>query len=328
MARTFAKLTALGDSGAFPNAVTEIVFPAMPETLELAREANYQVTSPLPLPDGIHIYQSVNPFTIPFNFKVHAFDDEVTKGYGASYLLQTAALLHALVIPIRDGVSAPDVSQAAAAPTGRAPISSLPDSVTSFVVLRDAARAQAAAQQASNNPGAPIAQTTSNVATAQAVVDKASSQSTSINVAAPPVCRLQLISNTSIDSTTSSSLNVLNKNQCFLDLIGYVRSVNVKLKGPWLYADDGSYNLPSSAEYSFTFVHAPGYRNRYSKLGEAKDFADLIGAQVFSADMATRFLGQKDQSTIAKEAIKGIFSGGSSAAPSTPNLTNLTGLGF
>jgi hypothetical protein len=44
---------------------------------------------------------------------------------------------------------------------------------------------------------------------------------------------------------------------------GYVKNVNVRLKGPWL-SSSGVNNLPSSAIYKFTFVVAPGYSNQYS----------------------------------------------------------------
>jgi hypothetical protein len=46
--------------------------------------------------------------------------------------------------------------------------------------------------------------------------------------------------------------------------VGYVQQVNVKLKGPWLRSDvPGVINLPTSAEYSFVFVHRPGHTNRF-----------------------------------------------------------------
>lgn len=307
MARTFAKLTALGDGGQFPNTTTEIEFPCMPESLELAREAAYKVVAPLNLPDGVHIYQSVNPLTIPFSFKLHAFDDEVTKGGGAAYLLKLAALLHAIMLPIRDGAN-PGVSQAPAN-------ASTTNGVPNFSPLLIGAANQLAFERAQALAN-PQNQVLSNAAAGEALTAKTLSSSEGIGIAAPAVCRLQLISSGDISTLSGGSTNVLRNdlNLCFLDCIGYVRSVNVKLKAPWLYASDGTFNLPSSAEYSFVFVHAPGYRNRFSKFGSSTDFAKLADTQVFAADMAGRFLGQKDKSgVIAPEAIKGIFTGAASA---------------
>jgi hypothetical protein len=61
---------------------------------------------------------------------------------------------------------------------------------------------------------------------------------------------------------------------CMLDLIytgtqspgircvGYIKNASVKLKGPFLQTMDRTQkNLPSSAEYSFVFVHRPGHTN-------------------------------------------------------------------
>jgi len=56
-------------------------------------------------------------------------------------------------------------------------------------------------------------------------------------------------------------MGVARNSRAGIACVGYVETVSVKLKGPFLMGDDESYNLPSSAEYSFTFVHAPSYRN-------------------------------------------------------------------
>ena len=77
---------------------TTINFPAMPEQIELARTAEYTVTSPWGFPDGIHFYKGTTPLKIPLAFKLHAFDKEYCKE-GAKSLLQTAADLQSLVLP-------------------------------------------------------------------------------------------------------------------------------------------------------------------------------------------------------------------------------------
>ncbi len=46
--------------------------------------------------------------------------------------------------------------------------------------------------------------------------------------------------------------------------IGYVREVSVKLNGPWLRGPGKSKNLPSSADFSFQFVHRPGHGNAFN----------------------------------------------------------------
>lgn len=54
------------------------------------------------------------------------------------------------------------------------------------------------------------------------------------------------------------------ENQPGISCIGYVRDVTVKLNGPWLRGPAGSFNLPTSADFGFTFVHRPGHGNDYS----------------------------------------------------------------
>lgn len=53
----------------------------------------------------------------------------------------------------------------------------------------------------------------------------------------------------------------ISKDRPGISCLGYVKEVGVKLLGPYLRGPDGSFNLPSAAEYSFVFVHRPGYSN-------------------------------------------------------------------
>lgn len=76
-----------------------INFPAMPESIELARSADYLVVNSQVMPDGIHQYKSTNPLNIPFSFSLHAFDKEYCP-QGALSLMQTAALLESLNVPL------------------------------------------------------------------------------------------------------------------------------------------------------------------------------------------------------------------------------------
>jgi len=80
-----------------------IEFPAMPDTIELARATEYTVSPPSPFtPDGLHQYMGTKPLEIPVSFKLHAFDETYCQ-QGALTLLQIAARLHAFVLPITNG---------------------------------------------------------------------------------------------------------------------------------------------------------------------------------------------------------------------------------
>ncbi len=69
-------------------------------------------------------------------------------------------------------------------------------------------------------------------------------------VSNPVTCHLQLI-------YTSAYLPGIS-------CVGYVKEVSAKLNGPWLRGPDKSFNLPSSGDFSFTFVHRPGHGNVFS----------------------------------------------------------------
>jgi hypothetical protein len=76
-----------------------IDFPAMPDSIELARSAEYQVLSNVILPDGVHQYKGTRPLEIPFSFRLHAFDQDYCPN-GSYSLLQLAARLHSFILPI------------------------------------------------------------------------------------------------------------------------------------------------------------------------------------------------------------------------------------
>lgn len=76
-----------------------INFPSMPEAIELARRAEYGVSNPWGFPDGIHVYKGTSVLKLPISFKLHSFDDEYCP-QGAKTLLEIAAALHALTLPI------------------------------------------------------------------------------------------------------------------------------------------------------------------------------------------------------------------------------------
>jgi hypothetical protein len=78
---------------------TSIDFPAMPDSIELARSADYQVLSNVILPDGVHQYKGTRPLEIPFSFRLHSFDEDFCP-HGAYSLLQLSARLHSFILPI------------------------------------------------------------------------------------------------------------------------------------------------------------------------------------------------------------------------------------
>jgi hypothetical protein len=56
-------------------------------------------------------------------------------------------------------------------------------------------------------------------------------------------------------------LMFIDDNQPGISCIGYVKEVGVKLNGPWRRSASGGFNLPTSGDFSFTFVHRPGHGN-------------------------------------------------------------------
>jgi hypothetical protein len=212
----------------YANAVT-INFPAMPDTIELLRAADYSVTTTPGDPDGIHVYLGTKPQEIPINFKLHSFDKQYCTR-GALTLLQLAARLHSLVLPI----SATGLGQYA--------------------------------------PTAPLAPTTN-----AAVLEAQSQQPSTVSVQA----------NSIINGASATNSN---PTVCLLQLIwigatspgiccqGYVKDVGVKLNGPWLRGPEGSYNLPTSGDFSFTFVHRPGFSNGGGMLAAGASADDIASA--------------------------------------------------
>lgn len=198
-----------------------IDFPCMPETIDLVRSTDYAVDSTLVTPDGIHQYRSTRPLEIPVSFKLHFQDSRYCKD-GALTLLQLASRLHSIILPISTFNRAVSV----------APQFS---NTTADGENPDAAKGQPnAAQMQKNAAGATLYG-----------VQRLGNESG--NIFAPVTCLLQLMYS--------------GPNMPGIVCIGYVKDVKVSFQGPWLRGPNASYNLPSSCEYSFTFVHRPGHGN-------------------------------------------------------------------
>ena len=227
------------DQGITKGNIVMIYFPAMPEMIDLDRAASYEVTSPITAPDGQHVFKSVTPLSVPITFKLHAFDDYCPEG--PIDLLRIGARLHALMLALRSGASADRIVQA------------------------NSSEVKKASDKQNENPDKKS--DSSTVAFNNRALTDLKNTGVKSLPSFPPVCVLDLIW-TGPDSPG-------------IKLGGYVQAVRVKFKGPWLKVDGpGNYkNLPSAAEYSFTFVSAPGYRNGAATSGGAFE-AQMFGEEV------------------------------------------------
>lgn len=202
---------------------SRILFPCSPETIELRRDNNFEVT-PSPIhPDGVWTYQGTSSLEIPVEFTLHAFD-EYTNRYGSSAIMDLAARLHSFATPVQASITS---------------------------------NTDAASGKNSNPNANSSGEQRTNEASKTTSAD--STTSTSPIVAWPPACRLML---TSVGAYGVEST-------------GFIKSVSVKLMGPFLSANVSAnnsqsgtssthsqyYNMPSAATYSFTFVCSSGYYN-------------------------------------------------------------------
>lgn len=198
--------------------IISVDFPAMPDTIELARSADYLVNYNIVMPDGIHQYKGTKPMEIPVSFRLHSLDKQYCKK-GALTLLQLAARLHSFILPISTfgqgamGVPVLTPGELDAERTGK-PID-----------------AELAARAESNR----VFQ----------VVGAGGSKNGSLY---NPI-------------TVWLHLMWTGDGQPGISAIGYLREVSVKFNGPWLRGPNSSFNLPTSADFSFTFIHRPGHAN-------------------------------------------------------------------
>jgi len=107
---------------------------------------------------------------------------------------------------------------------------------------------------------APVAGTSSDL-TGKAT--DPSSQSAASQEQVYSVQRTSSDTNGMITSPVTCWLNLIwiAQGSVGISCIGYVKDVKVVFGGPWNRGPSSSFNVPTSAEYSFTFVHNPGYGN-------------------------------------------------------------------
>lgn len=246
--RTKTQLTTiLQETRGFQNIVS-VDFPAMPDTIELARSADYYVNYNIVMPDGIHQYKGTKPMEIPVSFKLHAMDQQYCKK-GALTLLQLAARLHSFVLPISTFTGAYQL----------APDADDPNTTSG---KNDVAQTQAKASQE--------------------LVWKVTgaNNSKSGGIYSPVTCWLHLM-------WTSND-------QPGISCVGYVREVKVQFNGPWLRGPNNSFNLPTSADFSFVFIHRPGHNN--SQATSTSEFPPTIAesGQAFADTVKNKLYNTRD----------------------------------
>ena len=203
-----------------------IDFPMMPKDgIQLDRSANYDVYPGWGIPDGIHQYKNTEPLSIPISFAVSIHDRDYCPR-GAYTLLQIAARLHAMVLPIGTDES--------------------------FNVTVGLKKADEKAQlNGAAQPGVKSSQDSTSVERNSAGAPFSVGRVANAHIYAPVSCRLELLY--TVDRGPGIVCN------------GYVKNVSAKLKGPFLRGQGNSFNLPSAGEFSFTFIHRPGHGNNYEE---------------------------------------------------------------
>jgi hypothetical protein len=236
--------------------LVSINFPAMPDSIELARSVEYMVVNSPVMPDGIHQFKWTNPMTIPFSFKLHSFDKEYCPK-GALSLLETTALLHAMALPLSKSGQATKVWVSASQKSPATPPS-------------NGANEQAARAQATDSGYNITPQSESDFN--------------------PPVTlRLELI------FTEEQKPGII--------CTGYVKDVKVKLNGPWLRGKERATNLPTSADFEFTFVHVPGYGNNFSVQATTGQDAHMV--QAYADDVKERLYDNRNLTLLSDRSYKG-----------------------
>ena len=222
-----ARLSAWNVAG-FPG--VEIDLPSLPPELTFERLSTYQIINTPLTPDGlIHLYQHTAPLEITYDFTLH-YQDEYCEN-GALDLVRVASLLHALSLPFA-AKSAPPTTV------------SKEKKDKEFSGYTDRIRAAASLIQKGDVAAHKTATDAATSSYRAAIADVPN-----IELAWPTPCRLEIF-------------RTKGQGKKGVVLHGYVKSAKATFKEPWLQTDNpGSFNLPSSAAYSFTFVNAPNYRN-------------------------------------------------------------------
>ena len=84
------------------------------------------------------------------------------------------------------------------------------------------------------------------------------------------------------------------ENQPGISAVGYVREVSVKFNGPWLRGPNSSFNLPSSADFSFVFIHRPGHGNALRYVASEFPTSSAQTGQAFADDVRDKLYNTRD----------------------------------
>jgi hypothetical protein len=257
-------------------------FPAMPDTIELARSTDYIVNNNIVAPDGIHQYKATRSLEIPILFKLHSFDDKYC-AKGSLTLLQLAARLHSFVLPISTY-------------SGHAQIQPIAGSQPTTNASGDSLQVGKSAEATQQSNG-------------QAAVDISQSQITSTSgpgsINPPATCWLHLM--------------WTDENQPGISCVGYVKDVRVVFSGPWLRGINSSFNLPTSAEFSFTFIHVPGYGNAQGFNTSTTLAANTTTVQAYADDVGQTLYNT--QALVQATSYQGLSNPPSPTAPPTATTT-------
>lgn len=87
----------------------------------------------------------------------------------------------------------------------------------------------------------------------------------------------------------------IGNDQPGISCVGYVRDVKVKFNGPWLRGPNNSFNLPTSADFEFVFIHRPGHGNSTPVI-QTSQFPPTIAesGQAFADDVKDTFYNTRD----------------------------------
>ena len=254
-ARTFASLYTIvsGNDINVANATTfdaevngqlRINFPAMPETINLARQATYESLRTPAAPDGFHWYKHTDPLVIPIKFSLAGFDRDYCRDDGSYALLDTAAKLHAMTMPIIPA----RIDQTRQAP-----------SVINGQAGTDASLLASAQGSSSQSAGAntPSPSSVSNAVNITVGQDRSASATLDKSADAvyyPPACVLSIV-----------LAELPGRAPLGIRCVGFVSSVDVTFHGPWLQGGSNRggaiVNMPTKADFEFRFTHQPNYTN-------------------------------------------------------------------
>ena len=115
------------------------------------------------------------------------------------------------------------------------------------------------------------------------IVDPQSNDASALQLRFPPPCVMNII----LGNEGQGQLGGIG-----ICCRGFIKRVSVKLHGPWLNYPRFHRNLPSRAEYEFTFVHNPSYSNAlyYSSEGGNKD--------IYGKSRQTTFIGSQQSDLV------------------------------